>query len=157
MMFRIDTKDFRQTMHRLEKLEPKLARKVLRRALRAGAKQVCTAAKSKAQTVVGGEMGSTIASYIKPRSMRRMRRFSYGVAAEISAKGNEIFSGVTADGNHYYIPAAIEYGHAAPGQAGGPKVVPAMPFMRPAWDETKGRVLTTIKSMIASGIDEAAK
>jgi len=56
-------------------------------------------------------------------------------------------------GTQHYIPSAIEYGHAAPGQSGGAKTVPAKPFIRPAVDVKEDQSLRTTVNEVKRGID----
>ena len=60
-------------------------------------------------------------------------------------------------GKRYFIPNAIEYGHASPGRGGGknaPKDVPAKPFMRPALDSTLPNAAKIFEDEIERAIRE---
>jgi len=94
--------------------------------------------KGKARAMVGGRMGSQIAAALKVRAMKVMRQGHYGV--KILLDEPEEFVYHTADGKRYFIPSAIEYGHAFPGRGGGrnaPKHVAANPFARTAFENKK--------------------
>ncbi len=138
----------------LKNLEPKLGKKVLRKALRAGAKVMQKRAVGNAARMVGGETGGDIAESIVVKAMKRMRH-RYGVMAMIDPKASPMFAA-----GKYYIPAAIEYGHAHPGRGGGkkpPKDVPAIPFFRSAFDSEKGRAGQAVKNELRKGIAKLGK
>jgi HK97 gp10 family phage protein len=140
---------------KLRELEPKVGRKVVRQALRSGAKIIQKAQKDSAKSVVGGSLGSKIARNIVVRAMKKKTKNRYGVTALINPK-EESFIHHTKDNKRYYIPAAIEYGHAKPGRGGGsspPKDVPARPFMRPAFDAEKENAANVIISELKKGIE----
>ena len=141
-------------------LEIKVGRKIVRTALRNGAKIVHKTAKANALANVGGELGPKIAKSLKVRAMTRMNLSNVGVKVQIDPKANDEFVYVTKDGNRYYIPNAVEFGHAFPGRGGGenpPKDVAADPYMRPAFDTEKDKVARRIENDIKNGILLAAK
>ena len=138
----------------LKNLEPKLGRKVVRKALRSGAKVIQKRAVGNAARMVGGEKGGDIAESIVVKAMKR-KRHRYGVMAMIDPKASPMFRS-----GEYYIPAAIEYGHAHPGRGGGekpPKDVPAIPFFRSAFDTGKGRAGQAVKNELRKGIAKLGK
>jgi len=138
----------------LKGLEPKLGRKVVRKALRSGAKVIQKRAIGNAASMVGGEKGGDIAESIVVRAMKR-KRHRYGVMAVIDPKASPLFRS-----GKYYIPAAIEFGHAHPGRGGGnkpPKDVPAIPFFRKAFDSDKHKAGTVVKNELKKGIETLGK
>jgi HK97 gp10 family phage protein len=140
---------------RLARLENKVGKKVVKKALRVATKVIATAAKANAKSMVGGQMGKTISSAITVRVAKMRGRRNYGYNAMTSDKYAEQFT-VGA----YYIPAAIEYGHAFPGRGGGkspPKDVAAISFMRLAYEQTKGQAIKIVKKTMEAGIQAAAK
>lgn len=82
---------------------------------------------------------------------------------------NDKFVVTTKHGARYYIPAAVEYGHRAPGAAmsiektkrgkrkKSKKVVKAHPFMRPAYKSNRQRVVVIVENHIRRAIQEAVK
>jgi len=135
----------------LSRLERNSAKKIVRRGVRAGAKIIQQAQKSKAQSIVGGSMGALLSKNTIVKAFKRQRRGSFGVSVMFRPDVDE-FVHKTADGEEHYIPNAIEYGHAAPGDAGGAKIVPAKSFVRTAYDETKEKALLTINKQIGEDI-----
>lgn len=121
-------------LKKLKTLEPKIAKKVLRQSLRAGAKIIQTAAKAKAP-VKSGQLRKAI----KVRAQKRTRRGTIGVNVSVGEKdfAGEVFYG-----------SFIEFGSSK---------MPARPFMKPAFQENKAAALQVIQDGIAAGIEEAAK
>lgn len=66
--------------------------------------------------------------------------------------GNEF---TLSKGGRHYIPNAIEFGHALPGQAGGAKVVRPMSYMRKAMDSNIGRSDAIMRMKLLDGIERA--
>jgi hypothetical protein len=118
------------------------AKKALRGAVRDGAKIVAPRMAGNARSMVGGDMGNRIASAVVVRSGRGGRD-AVRIRAMIDPRRADQFAHVSRGGRRHYIPGAIEYGHAAPGEAGGPKIVPAIPFARSAWTSTRRQALQT--------------
>ena len=132
----------------LDRLGTKVGKKVVKSALKTAAKTPLAQAKSNAKGTVGGSMGGLIAKFVKARMMSKMRKGNFGVAVEVSAKGNDYFVGYTSEGKRYYIPAAIEYGHD--------NVAPRS-FMRNAWDVTKSKAFAIATNHMRKGIEKVAK
>lgn len=84
--------------------------------------------------VIPGLLAATI-HIVKEFSTRRRT-----IAGRIQTGTREMLRISASDPN--YWPAAVEYGHAAPGDRGGVKVVRPIPFMRIAYD--KSRIPATI-------------
>lgn len=145
---------------KLRQMEPKIANKLMKKGLKNSLKPLQKAATLNALRMVGGEMGGLIAESITTRPIRR-RKGSYGMGVMIKPNVAGLVH-ITKIGVRHYIPAAIEYGHAAPYTAGkdfgeekdisvskidatiaknAAKTVPARPFMRNAVDSQKGTVL----------------
>lgn len=135
----------------LMNIEKKLAVKIVRTALRDAAKVFRQAQKANARSIVGGQTGQKIARNIIIRKAKlRAKRYVYGIDSFINPKETS-FVGVTGSNKRYYIPSAIEYGHAFPGRGGGrnpPKDVPAMPYMRPAFETQKDLAEATFRRHI---------
>jgi len=123
---------------RLKRLDAKVQKKVVRKALRAGAKMVLAAARA----LVSADTGALRAG-LKPRALKA-RRGTFGVQVMTPTREQ---LGIPADASGYY-PAVLEYG--AEGH-------PARPFLRPALDQARSTATSAIREAIVQGIDEAAK
>lgn len=155
MEFVMDVAGAAETQAALDSLPKVVHRKVIRAACRAAAKLVNAAAKANARSMVGGTMGRTIARAIRTRAYKRQRPNEYAVHISIADKYNETFAVDSATGRRSYIPFAIEYGHAAPGRAGGPKTSAAIPYIRRAYHATKAAAIRAAERSIATGLDAA--
>ncbi len=161
---------------KLQGLPKKVAKKVVRKSLRKGAKPIQVAAKANAKSDVGGEMGAKIARAIKIRAQKKQTKGSFGINVLILSKNDDDFIHITKSGVRYFIPAAIEYGHAAPGESaavlssfggkrgkrareiiGGLKTIPANPFMRRAFESHRNRAVQVTMREMWEGIKFAAK
>jgi len=141
---------------KLLRLETKVARKVVRKAVRKSLKPEHVASKSNARSMVGGSMGALIARNMQLRAFKKQKKGSYGMSVKIKSDVPE-FVAESSSGKRNYIPSAIEYGHAAPGDAGGTKIVAANPFMRAAADPWKKVGVAIFNREIKKGIDEVAR
>lgn len=142
-------------------MEPKIGQGIMRKALRKAAKVFQQKMKHNAAALDStgwdsdGVVSDSISDNIVVRAMRK-RRHSYGVMSMIDPKAPNL-AVTTQDGKRYYIPTAIEYGHAFPGRGGGknaPKDVPAKPFMRPAYDSEKGKAEKVLVNELRNGIEK---
>lgn len=154
-------------------LERKVAKKLVRTALRAAAKPIQLAAKSNAIGVVGGKMGGLLAGNLQVRAFKKQRPGQYGLYVGLKPDVDEFVSRgqgygelrtkeVRSLGGQFsraYIPNAIEYGHAFPGRGGknAPKDVPAMPYMRPAMDSKKDESARVFWQILWSSIERTAR
>ncbi len=137
------TKGFEGLDAQLQALETKVAKGIIRTAVREGGKNTLKKVKANAQSMVGGNMGMLLAKHAKIIVFGHQRRGSYGIQIGMKPKVPEFdyyrkgsqtgvdFSGGGKIGKttgKSYIPAAIEYGHdnARP-----------IPFIRSAWAATK--------------------
>jgi HK97 gp10 family phage protein len=125
-------------MRSLQNIERKIARKVIKQSTRAAGKIVHARVKADAPVRSGALRKS-----IKLRALRRSR----------SAQGVRIITGdrktlgIAAGATGYY-PAAIEY---------GTRRTPARPFIRPAFEITKGAASMTLRRELAEGIEREAR
>lgn len=98
----------------------------------------------------GSGMASKIASAIRVRKMMKLRRHNYGAVSEVASEADfvtftkessfDIQTRKQVSGKRYFVPAAIEFGHAFPGRGGGknaPKDVPARPFAKTAYESIR--------------------
>ncbi len=127
-------------MRKFAKLAGPMQATVVKRSLRSASKVVLRAVKENAKSMVGGHMGDLIARTAKVYTNKRRRGDPvYGMRVAPKPDVHE-FEHETADGERYYIPWAIEYGHAFPGRGGGaspPKDVQPIPYARNAYEKTK--------------------
>ena len=137
---------------KLLSLEKKVGKKIVRKAVRAGAKPMLVAAKANANSMVGGSMGKLIARSLQTRAFKKQRRGQFGVATRLKS-GVPEFVEESADGRSNYIPAAIEYGHIDRG--GG--FVPAIPYIRAAFDATKRASEKAVARTFKTEIEATAK
>jgi hypothetical protein len=144
---------------KLLNIERKVAKKVVRKAVRVGQKSTLAAAKTNAKSMIksglGGEgelgtMGSLIANNLKIVSPKQ-RKGSYRLSVGIDSKANDIFVDISKAGKRNYIPAAIEFGH------GSTKEACAIPFMRNANAKTEGGKVGIVTKELRRGILAAAK
>ena len=133
-------------------LERKIGRKIVRKAVRAGAKPMLAATKANANSMVGGEMGNLIARNLQPRAFKKQRRGQYGVATRLKTDVPEFIEESKA-GRRNYIPSAIEFGHID--RAGG--FVPAIPYIRVSFDSTKRTSEKAVALTFKTEIEATAK
>jgi hypothetical protein len=154
----------------LNKFEKKISKKIVRDAVRAGSKPLLTDVKSNAKSLTSTQIkgikksariGSIIArslhlKVIKASVLRRKYgRDAWGQTIVPKKGSNDLFASISKAGKRYYIPAAIEYGHAFPGRGGsGAKDVPAKKFIRPAWDKHKAKMPSIFKQHLIRAIRE---
>ncbi len=143
---------------KLSALPRKVAKKIVRTAIREAAKVTLKKVKSNANSMIGGNMGALIAKNAKVIVFKHQRKGSYGV--QIGMKPNVpqfdywpvgASSSLTSrrtTGKKSYIPAALEYGH------GNARPIP---FIRSAFAATKGRAVRKMASELKQGIEREAK
>jgi hypothetical protein len=163
-MFEVKLEGVKEIQALLKHLEKKEAAAASRKSTREAQKEVMMPEyKTNALAMVGGQMGQAIAKAIAARAMTNMRRGSYGHKVIIKDDNQFVYytKGAASDiqkkklikgsGKRYFIPAAIEYGHAFPGKGGkkgSPKDVPANPFAQTAYETKRQAVIyTTIKKL----------
>ncbi len=146
--FGIDIKGLAKLDRKLAALDKRVKGKLVRRSVKAGANIIKLQAELNAQTVVGGEMGQLISRRLGTRRFRKQKRGSYGVSLRIRPGPLE-FIWITQDGKREYVPAALEFGHVD--RAGG--FVPAMPYMRTAFDSKARSAVQTMGNILKIGIE----
>ena len=134
---------------KLRNIEAKVAKKVVRRAVRVAQKITLAAAKSNTG-MIGGFTGGEIKQNLKIVAPKQ-RRGQFRLQVGISSKANEQFVVISKAGNRNYIPAAIEYGH------GSNKEGSAIPFMRKANDSTERAKVAIVSKELQTGILQAAR
>ena len=71
-------------------------------------------------------------------------------------KPNDAFIHESAGGKRSFIPNAIEFGHAGPGDTGG-KVAAPIPFQRSAYEEKRRDMSKKLERDMIQAIERAAK
>ena len=133
---------------KLKALPRKVAKKILRQALRAGAKIILAQAKANAPVATG-----QLKKSLKVRAMKRTRKGTVGFKVQTKAgdfKGDEFYG------------SFLEYGFRRgkrPGKGAEytREIVPAQPFMRPAFDSKKDEAVAVISKELSAKIVTAAK
>ena len=126
---------FDDVIKTFEKLDDKLQAKVMRPALRAGAKVIAKAAKNKSPTLTGKNK-----RFIKVKALKRSRK-TIGVAIQTGTR-EEL--GIPRDEFGYY-PMALEY---------GTQHIKKRPFMRPALEQNRGKAILAIGKKMKGGIEK---
>lgn len=156
-MFSVQIEGGKLLERKLLALERKVAKKIVRSAVRKGAKVVLRATKANAKSMVGGSVGSLISKNTAVRVFKKQRRGQFGVGIK-QRPGIPQFEHITKSGVRYYIPSAIEYGHALPGAGGSKqKDIAAIPFMRSAFDSTREAAKQVVINTMRAGIELAGK
>jgi len=154
--FSVDIRGLKELDRKLRALDNRVKGKLVRTAVKTGALVIKNQAQSNAESIVGGEMGGLLAKNLQVRAFKKRRWGSYGVSVRL--KSGEIrFIWITQDGTRHYIPSDLEFGHQD--RAGG--MVPAIPFMRPAFDSKVRLAERTIARILgfvlAKGISITAR
>lgn len=127
-----------ELQRRLSTLKASLARKIVSRAMRQGAKHVLAKSKALAPVKTGALKRS-----LKVRALKTRRKGVTGVAVQTGTR-EEL--GIPAKSKAYY-PAALEFGS---------ENMPAKSYMRAALESQRGIVIRTIENELAIGIEAAA-
>jgi len=153
--------DDKALMRKFDALETKVARAAIRKGVRAGRKTTLAVAKTnaaglrKSGTGMSEKIRSALKLRVTPKSTLH-RKDSYAMEVLIDPKITPEFLHVTKEGKKYYIPYAIEYGHAAPGDGGSKdKFVLPKPFMIPAHEMTRNTSIYMASRVIADEIKKA--
>lgn len=133
----------------LAQIGGKVAKKIVRQAVRRGQKPILARSKNNAQTLIGGAMGSKIAKLLKIKVPKRQKRGQYLLSVKLTE--DPLFVHTSKDGKRHYIPAAIEFGH-------GPKKEQiAIPFLRKAADSEGSNAQNIVIKQLGEGIERQAK
>lgn len=150
---------------RIENLKRSARNKILRPAINSAASVVLKAAKAKVPERSNAPLNIESLKLLKKSLGRKSKTYPSGaVVAIVGARkgfraqiGVRVRNGVKSKiGDPIYedpanIAHLVEFGH------GGPHPAPPHPFLRPAYDETKGQVTSLIASKVKEGIAKAAK
>jgi hypothetical protein len=145
-------------IRKMSKFEANTVKKTVRKGVRLGRKKTLAVAKDNAARLerTGTGMAENIADSLKlmvtPRRQLRAKD-AYAIEVGFDTKKHPELIAVSPGGTRNFIPHAIEYGHAGPGQGGSKsKVAKPKPFMRKAHEATKDESLRVAKQYIAQDI-----
>lgn len=130
----------------------KIGTKALKHATRQTQNIALRQARQNAKTMVGGDLGAKLSKDLKVTRITK-NRGSY-VKEEIYVKDKPEYIHVSATGNRSYIPWAVEYGHAAPNDPKGLKIVKPIPFIRNAHESTRRKRDDFFAAQIWKSIDK---
>lgn len=133
----------------LAQIGGKVAKKIVRQAVRQGQKPILASVKSNASTMVGGAMGAKIAKKSKIKVPKRQKRGQYMLSTQVISDPD--FKHINKDGTRHWIPSAIEFGH------GSSKEEAAVPFMRRAADSQGDNAMNITIKELGEGIEREAK
>jgi len=148
-MIEIEIKGAAELERKLMQFGPKVAKKVVRSTMREGAKIVRQKTKQLAP-VKSGDLKKSIVTRTAKQNWRS--RGTFALLQQLNTARYPKLIKHTKKGIRYFYPAAIEYGRAASGDAGGRKVVAAKSFIRQGFNETKDRATAKILTSMRQGI-----
>ena len=146
MAFKITINGSKDLLDKLERIKASVARKAARKAVKEAAKILVPAAKANCRAgnaVRTGKMRDSITYAV--RQPKRARAKAY--------VGPEFYPALAEGGgaeNPGRIAHLVEFGH------GGPHPAPPHPFMRPAFEATKGAMQAAVISSLTQSLAEAA-
>ena len=145
----VDLTGDKELQRAFKKLADKAKRTVARKANRAGSTPLMKRAKALAGTVSPGKHGT---GNLKKSVKRRFKRYG---GVDVVVVGPETKTGESS-GQHAYI---VEYGTGERFTKEGVYrgVMPAHPFMRPAWAQTKGIARAKGVAAMKKAIDDEAR
>ncbi len=149
---------------KLARLPKKVGRKVVTSALRKGAKIIREQTKSLAPRKSGVLKKSIITRLAKKKrhfpdvkafvQLFNTRKFPELIGFSQGSAFN-IITRKQVTGTRGFYPAAVEYGRAAKGRAGGPKITKPKSFVKAGFDQGKRRAEAKIIKEIRMGIEKA--
>jgi hypothetical protein len=155
----------------LIQLTAKIQRKIARGAVLEAAALIKQRIYENAHQMVKGEMGNLLGESME---VLRVKARQNSIAAFVgpSATFNPIFAVDSKEGKRNYIPAAIEFGHITRGPssdtgmerarkrlasaAAGVGFVPAIPFMRTAFDSGAASAIEAMTDAVREGVETEA-
>ncbi len=140
----------KKVLAKMKRMETTVVQKAVRKGVRAGRKDTLAKARDNAARLEGEGTGMAekIASSLKLMvTGKRKLHASDAYAIEVGFDTKKVPELID---KKNFIPFAIEYGHAGPGQGGTKtKVAAPKPFMRPAHEATKAKSIDVAKRVIA--------
>lgn len=134
--FTISLEGEKELIRKFETLEPKVARKVVRQAVRKGGKTLLQATKAKVPVDTG-----KLKKFIKLRSEKNKRK-SGRIGVRVWPPLREDLD-IDPSDRHYY-PAVVEFGS---------QTVPARSYLRAALNENAAKILNQMTTDIGKGIE----
>ena len=136
----------------LMQIGQKTARKVVSKAMRGGAKIIRARTKQLAPKGKTGVLRKSIATRVAKRGRGKNKR-DFALLQQFNVKKYpQLVTGK--GGRRGFYPTAVEYGRAARGRAGGPKVTKPQLFIRRAFVQTEDRAKTVILKDLRVGIEK---
>ena len=135
----VDIRGDAELERKLVGMDRKVARKVTKQSLRLGAKVILAAVKEEAPTVSGKLKRSA-----KVRVARRNRRGSFAMIVSLAARDGDRFYGAYVHLGHF--AGTSPAGQKAQHKSQGRRKVTSDPFVRRAFDRSKGRAVATVLS-----------
>jgi len=126
----------RSLQKRFDRFEKNVQKKIVRQALRAAARPMLVAAKAKVPVDTG-----RLKKSLRLRALKQ-RRGIFGVQVRTGTRAE---LGMWIGDKTGYYPASVEWGHGS---------VPARPYLRPAFDETRDEALRILKAYLRRAIKE---
>lgn len=158
----IEEKELEQVLRNLKRFEYKFQSKAARPAIRSALKLARASARQKMMSIVGGRMGGLMAKSLKLKVPKKRKRYVIRNMLTMQVQDDFIHMTGRIPGRitsiRYFIPAAIEYGHAAPydgvlAMGSGKKTAkPMHPFTK-AWEESRIPMITEVVRKIRSKVD----
>lgn len=149
--------------------------KIIRKALREASKVVLAASRARAPVAQFGRRRIRVVGNRAKRALKAVQRPGYMRDSMIVRSGTHNRPGRYAmiqkfdtsrfpdlvvfskAGKRYFYPAAVEYGHAGPGKAGGTKVTRPNPFLMEGFDASRAEAESVIIKNLTTDIEAAAK
>lgn len=128
----------KKLIRKLKRMEPAVQKRIMRKALRAGARPVRDESRRRAPILTG-----RLKKSIKIRALKRSRN-KLGVLVQTGTRAE---LGIDPD-DRYYYPAHVELGHGS---------VPAIPYLRGALDSKAQEALRIIQREAWNGISAEAR
>jgi|GEM_PF-2149280 len=139
----------KQLNKNIDLLEKKVAKKVIKKAVReAGKPTILKAARENAKRLLGGESGKFLAKAITLQPNKKQRKGMFLMMVKPSDKFNDQLTHVSKAGKASYIPYAIEFGH------GNAKPIP---ILRQAYLSMKDKAEKLMIAETLKGIDQAVR
>jgi len=169
----IQLRGAKELERKLVALGRKAGGNIARKGLRAGAKIIQAGVKANAAARLGGSLGGAIARATVVRAQKKKRKgmaganvlykstdeliyYTKGLFVKTTKKGR--VRGAALIHRRYFLPVAIEFGHAGPGRgASKEKVSRPIPIMRAAFDDTARIALQKTMKVIWQQIDDFGK
>ena len=144
-----DVKGLKRLNKNIDLLEKKVAKKVIKKAVReTGKATILKAARANAKSILGGDLGKLISKATKLQPNKKQRKGQYAMMVKPSDKFNDELTHTSKAGRVTYIPYAIEYGH------GNAKPIP---IFRKAYLSMKDKAEKLMIAETLKGIDQAVR